>query len=161
MKHLLVPIDFSDTTAPVNAAVETIAKAFECTVHYLHVISSVADKDEWDLMRHAQSQFATRYSSEFGRLQAMASEMRERGCEADALILQGPVVQVILHEIERLRADFVIIGSHGHGALYEMLVGSVCEGVLRKATCPVIIVPGLKRVAARHTLQGMAYPPGM
>jgi len=152
VKHLLVPIDFSDTTTPVIAAVESIAKAFECAAHYLHVISSVSDKDEWDLMRHAQSQFSLRHPNEFGRIQAMASELRERGCEADALILQGPVVQVILHEIERLSADFVIIGSHGRGAMYDMLVGSVCEGVLRKATCPVIVVPGLKRAAARSTM---------
>ncbi|MEX2215936.1 MAG: universal stress protein [Phycisphaeraceae bacterium] len=160
MKHLLVPIDFSDTTAPIIQTVESIARAFDCTVHYLHVVPSVADKGEWDLMRHAQSQFSARYPNEFRRIQAMASELRERGCEADALILQGPVVPVILHEIERLNADFVIIGSHGHGALYDMLVGSVCEGVLRKATCPVIVVPGLARMAARAE-RGETHAPAM
>ena len=33
------------------------------------------------------------------------------------------------------------MGSHGHGAIYELLVGSVTEGVLRKARCPVLVVP--------------------
>jgi len=34
-----------------------------------------------------------------------------------------------------------VMGSHGHGMLHHLLVGSVTEGVLKKATCPVTIVP--------------------
>jgi nucleotide-binding universal stress UspA family protein len=37
-------------------------------------------------------------------------------------------------------ADFVIIGSHGHGAIARFLLGSVAQGVLRKAPCSVEIV---------------------
>jgi nucleotide-binding universal stress UspA family protein len=33
------------------------------------------------------------------------------------------------------------MGSHGHGALFEFLVGSVTNGVLKSAKCPVLVVP--------------------
>ncbi|MBW2274656.1 MAG: universal stress protein, partial [Deltaproteobacteria bacterium] len=48
----------------------------------------------------------------------------------------------ILAEAKRLAADMIVMGSHGHGALYRALLGSVSEGVLHKATCPLTIVPG-------------------
>ena len=147
MKQILVPIDFSDTTAPIIQTVETMAKGFDCAIHYLHVTPSVGNVDECDLQRHSQGLFAQNFPKEHGRITALAENLRQRGCEADAILLQGPVVKVILHEAERLNADFVIIGSHGHGALYDMLVGSVCEGVLRKSKCPVIVVPGSNRDA--------------
>jgi nucleotide-binding universal stress UspA family protein len=38
-----------------------------------------------------------------------------------------------------------MLGSHGHGALFHLLIGSVSEGVIRQASCPVIIVPAKMR----------------
>jgi len=35
----------------------------------------------------------------------------------------------------------IVMGSHGHGALYELLVGSITQGVLKAAKCPVVVVP--------------------
>lgn len=58
-----------------------------------------------------------------------------------ALLIQGPTVDKILEERERLEADLLVLGSHGHGALYHLLTGSVTEGVLKKAACPVLVVP--------------------
>ena len=34
----------------------------------------------------------------------------------------------------------IVVGSHGHGALYHLLLGSVSEGIIRKTTCPVLVV---------------------
>jgi nucleotide-binding universal stress UspA family protein len=39
-------------------------------------------------------------------------------------------------------AELIVLGSHGHTALAELLLGSVSRHVLRHAPCPVVIVPG-------------------
>jgi nucleotide-binding universal stress UspA family protein len=44
-------------------------------------------------------------------------------------------------------ADYVAMGSHGHTALYDLLVGSTTHGVLMRAKCPVVIVPAEAKVA--------------
>jgi nucleotide-binding universal stress UspA family protein len=38
------------------------------------------------------------------------------------------------------------MGSHGHGALYHLFVGSVTTAVLKEAPCPVLVVPSDRRL---------------
>ena len=38
-------------------------------------------------------------------------------------------------------ADYIVMGSHGHTPLYDLLVGTTTHGVLKNARCPVVIVP--------------------
>jgi nucleotide-binding universal stress UspA family protein len=46
-----------------------------------------------------------------------------------------------LDKVAKHEAGLVVVGSHGHGALYNLLVGSVAEGVIRHSTVPVVVVP--------------------
>ena len=46
---------------------------------------------------------------------------------------------------EAVGADLIVMGSHGHGALFEFLVGSATSGVLRAARVPVVVVPSGQR----------------
>jgi nucleotide-binding universal stress UspA family protein len=39
------------------------------------------------------------------------------------------------------QADLLVLGSHGHNHLYTAVVGSVTEGCIRNATCPVLVIP--------------------
>jgi Zn-dependent M28 family amino/carboxypeptidase len=45
---------------------------------------------------------------------------------------------------EKHDADFIVMGSHGHTAFYDLLVGSTTHGVLMRSKCPVVIVPAVK-----------------
>jgi nucleotide-binding universal stress UspA family protein len=60
---------------------------------------------------------------------------------ATPVLLQGPVVEIICETAQAIGADMIVLGSHGHTALYELLVGSVSEGVIRHARLPVTVVP--------------------
>ena len=75
------------------------------------------------------------------RLQALAARFSDSGVDATAMLVQGATAPKILEEVGRVNADWVIMGSHGHSAMYELLVGSVTEAVVRKAACPVLVVP--------------------
>ena len=61
--------------------------------------------------------------------------------DATALLIRGPTVDTTLKEAERLDANLVIVGSHGRGAVFDLLVGSYSSGILRKSTVPVLVVP--------------------
>jgi nucleotide-binding universal stress UspA family protein len=43
---------------------------------------------------------------------------------------------------KRQRADLIVMGTHGHGALAKIVLGSVAERVISQASCPVMTVRG-------------------
>jgi len=53
--------------------------------------------------------------------------------------MTNPIQQVL--EAEREGSDLIVMGSHGRSALYRRIMGSVSEGVMREAKCPVLIMP--------------------
>jgi nucleotide-binding universal stress UspA family protein len=75
----------------------------------------------------------------------LKGQLAAAGREAVALHIQGPTVDKILHEAQQQGAELIVMGSHGHGALYELLVGSVTQGVMKGASCPVVVVPAKKK----------------
>ena len=57
------------------------------------------------------------------------------------ILLEGDPVDKIIYEATRLEPRLIVVGSHGHGALHGLLMGSVSTGILRKTRCPVLVVP--------------------
>lgn len=91
--------------------------------------------------RSVREQRAEALRQEHRQLQDLAERVERGGIEAKALLVQGPTVETILERAERAEADLIVVGSHGHGKLYTTLLGSVSEGVVRNARCPVLLVP--------------------
>jgi len=81
------------------------------------------------------------YKIERQRLDDIKTGLLAGGSDATALHIQGPIVEKILHEAGEQQADLIVIGSHGHGAFYDLLVGSITHGVIKDAPCPVVVVP--------------------
>jgi nucleotide-binding universal stress UspA family protein len=51
-----------------------------------------------------------------------------------------PADEIVEMAVEE-RADLLVMGTHGRGAVKRALIGSVASGVARRATCPVLLVP--------------------
>jgi nucleotide-binding universal stress UspA family protein len=71
-----------------------------------------------------------------------AAQAEEAGVETRTVVLRGLPVEEICVAAERFNPRFLIVGSHGWGAVKRALFGSVSTGVLHHATCPVLVVRG-------------------
>jgi nucleotide-binding universal stress UspA family protein len=142
VQRLLAAVDFSAVSKDVVEAAETLAHALSAELTLIHVAAPDPDFVGYaagpETVREGR---ARELRTEHREIQAIAEGLRNRGISARALLIQGPAVEKILAEGQRLRADVIIIGSHGHGALYRALLGSVSEGVVRASQCPVLVVP--------------------
>ena len=140
MKTILVPVDFSDATAGVIETARNFATAFGSRVVLLHVSEPEPDFVGFEPGPMAVRQTVARdIRAEHRKIEAL-----KESCgisDVLALNIQGPAIEKILHEAETHGAELIVMGSHGHGAFYELLVGSVTGGVLKDANCPVIVVP--------------------
>jgi nucleotide-binding universal stress UspA family protein len=69
---------------------------------------------------------------------------REAGFEADGLAVaddvEVPVSETILKVARERDAQAIVLGAHGHGRAFEMILGSTTRDVVRHAPCPVLVV---------------------
>lgn len=56
--------------------------------------------------------------------------------------LSGPPAGEIVRFVREFACDLVVIGTHGRSGLGRLALGSVAEGVVRSAGCPVLVVRG-------------------
>jgi nucleotide-binding universal stress UspA family protein len=71
-----------------------------------------------------------------------AARAEEAGVETHSVVRRGFPVEAICSTAEKYDPRFLVIGSHGWGAMKRALFGSVSTGVLHRATCPVLVVRG-------------------
>lgn len=136
MKTIVLPVDFSSSTALLSEKTITLANAFASTVYLIHVVLPNEDCDASGVY-----EMCDEFDEEFQTMNGLANELREQGVETHALLLEGVAASVILSEARRLNADLIVMGSHGHGAVVGALMGDVSQSVTRDSFCPLLIVP--------------------
>ena len=142
MKKFLAAVDFSGVT---DAVVSTAAELARLQDGHLYLVHSTSPEPDFVGYEPGPEYIRDRAAAELhelhGQLHQLADGLRLPDDRVTALLVSGPPGEKLLQEQERLGVDMMVIGSHGHGALYKLLVGGVANEVLRKATCPVLVVP--------------------
>lgn len=146
MKNILVPIDLSPITDITVEFAARFAKGFGSKIWLVHVAAPDPDFVGFGTgPKYVRDQRADELKKEHARLHTLAEELRAKGLSAEALLVQGPTSATIIEEAEQLEADLIIMGSHGHGAIYKTFVGSVSQQVLGESTVPVLIIPAKRK----------------
>ena len=140
--NILVAVDFSDVSRGIVDLVRRLPQADRGKVFLLHVTEPDPEFVGWEAGPGVvRDQMAAHFQHQRREIESMAADLREAGRDVTAMVIQGPTVATILDEIERRGAGLVVVGSHGHGAAYDLLVGSISSGVIRKSPVPVLVVP--------------------
>ena len=144
---LLVAVDLSESTEIIVKKAKEIAMALSAKLWIIHNAEPEPDFVEFvaDPLT-ARKNLSRRFHAEHRQIQEIANRFRKSGLDATALLVHGPTVEYILKEALELDVDMIVVGSHGRGAMYKLLVGSVSEGVLHKSRCPVLVIPTHNRI---------------
>jgi nucleotide-binding universal stress UspA family protein len=140
IKSILVPIDFSPSSEKALAYAVVFARQFGATLTLLHVVESVATPD-----------FAKSFPlvMENDRVMTECQQHLERVLKdlqiepklvEKTLVRQGPSYHEIAEAARTLKADLIILSTHGYTGLKHALLGSTTERVVRHAPCPVLVV---------------------
>ena len=95
-------------------------------------------------------------------MDGLASPMRSEGVVAEVELVDGDPATVIPSATARLKADLLVLGSRGQGALKRLLLGSVADAVLRASQVPVLVVhpaDGQRPVRLATGLAGVDFSP--
>lgn len=142
IKTILVPTDFSDCAAAAVRYAKQLAEKFESAIHLLYVIP-----DSSLILPEAVVPAMTQLP-DVNELQIVAKEglkkvIDEFGLENYKPEFEsrfGSPAEQIIETAKDQKADLIVIGTHGRGAIAHFLLGSVAERVVRHATCPVLTV---------------------
>ncbi len=142
--EVLACIDFSNASGAVAEHAVRLARAFGGGIHLLHVAAGepeIAGYDKDSIATFTRDDRAAQLVDEHQRLREQAASLRAAGLEVQPLVVMGDTVEKILEAADRIDAAVVVIGSHGHGGLHHLLLGSVSEAIIRHSTRPVLVVP--------------------
>jgi nucleotide-binding universal stress UspA family protein len=139
--NILVPTDFSASSdQALDYAIELAAK-LDAKVNLLSVIGvptyGVAELGVGITAPMIDSLIADNQA-------ALDNVARTKPTVAQTLIRVGDARDVILQTAEELRADLIVMGTHGRRGISRALLGSVTEMVVRTSPVPVLTVRGHK-----------------
>lgn len=142
MKTILAPIDFSTATDGVIEAAVSLARSLQAKIVLLHIVEPPTLASDYGLaLESLHEAIALSEQSAARRL----AEIRQRVVAIfpalDTELRRGTPTGEILEAAQRHQVAYIVVGSHGHTAIYDLLVGTTTHGILRKAPCPVVIVP--------------------
>ncbi len=144
MKTILVAVDLSPATVRVCAAAADLARATGGRLVIFHAVPPIPQ------LMFGIDPFTTTQLEAHGRssrkaaahkLEALQRWFKKRGPDTKMALHEGPAADNILKSADRINPDYIVLGSHGHGAMYDLLLGSTAQLVIRKALCPVVLVP--------------------
>ena len=145
MKTIVVAVDFSNATAGVLKEAKLHAKSHHAQMRLIHVIEPEPSytaygftPNEFPALHEYQSEAKRRACD---KLYELAKEASVGAPDASAFVAEGSPLRCIEDYVKESKADLVVLGSHGHGAIASLLLGSVAEGMVRRAQVPTLVVP--------------------
>jgi nucleotide-binding universal stress UspA family protein len=144
VRDVLVAIDLSPASERVVEQAAIVARGLGGRMHLLHVAAeepTLAGYDKESLGTFTRSDRARQLLDEHEGLRAQAARLEADGLEVLPLLEMGATVECILGVADRVDAAVIAVGTHGHGAMHHLLLGSVSETLLKQSRRPVLVVP--------------------
>jgi universal stress protein A len=146
LQTLLVPVDYSDPSRLAVKHAVTLSRRFGAKLVLLFAWAApyadlaLAKRAE---TAHEQTLFDLVRRECEDAMDEFLHELRaqESDLAVSSLVVSGDPSKAIVEQAALLHADLIVMGTHGRGGAARWLLGSVAEAVLRRAECPVLVVP--------------------
>ena len=166
--RILCPVDFSEPSRHALDQAVAIARWHGASVTVLHVVPPLGA-----LAPALGAPLYPPIADSPGTLDDVRSELEAfvrteggAGVPVDVVVVIGTPATTIADWSESSEADLIVLGTHGRSGVERLLLGSVTERVLRRASCPVLTVPPRLpdavpsgAVLFRHILCGIDFSP--
>src|SRR5579884_4294741 len=141
MSHIVFATDFSDAARHAQESAVMLAKAYEATLHVVHVPESPL----W-LGSNAATIVYLEQAQKDGERQLadLEQQLARRGLtRVDVRQPIGMPSEQITKAAQEIGAELVVVGTRGRTDLETILLGSTAERVIKAAPCPVLAVPAI------------------
>ncbi len=137
-KKIVWATDGSEDADQALAVAKSLASEGAATLTIVHVVEKIATSGDTALGWYADEEQVQ------AKVDKIASELSKEGVTASVKMVThvGPQPAHEIAEVARQTgADLIVVGTHGHGAIPGIVLGSVTQRLLHFAPCPVLVVP--------------------
>jgi nucleotide-binding universal stress UspA family protein len=146
-KKILYATDYSEPSQYALPVAASLARDEQATLLIAHV-SELEEYPQGELF----DEDSTPSPQELEQLHAVKPEGPDVHCEYR--LIYGNPAEAIVRLAKQEGASMIVVGTHGRTGLTHLLAGSVAEELIRKSSCPVVVV---KKPAEQHdTFEGRA-----
>jgi len=142
-RRILMPVDGSRTAALGLEVAIRLAKSQKAALIILHVLDTRLTYGTEIVSPYLDEIIkALRVGGEKVLARAVA-KARASGLKPRSVLVDkfgSPVAHVIVAQAGKLRADLIVLGTHGRRGVRRLVMGSDAEGVVRRSPVPVLLV---------------------
>ena len=137
LRRILVPTDFSETSAAALRYACALARRFAARVYLLNVADYPGIGAEGD---YPIGIVETMQNAAHDRLRRLLTEQDVKDLQPDCATRIGLPAEEIVQYAHEHAIDLIVMGTHGREGVMRVVLGSVAETVVRRAPCPVLTV---------------------
>ena len=138
IKNVLYATDFSANSQPALGIAESLASAHDAGLLIVHVDNETPGLVFGDVGYGFVPEVDEIAHQQYQRL--LSVRPADEKIKVEHRFARGDAVAAIIRIAVREHADVIVLGTHGRTGVGRLLMGSVAEGVLRGAPCPVLTV---------------------
>ena len=152
IQKILVPVVFTDTSQHVVHQAAWLARRFHAEMILLHVVTPLSypagglESGHEITARDLHAHIVQRAQKDLD--QALQPELD--GIAVTRVLLRGDPAHEIVKRARDRNVDLIVMSTHGYGAFYRFLLGSVTAKVLHESHCPVWTGAHLEEAPARE-----------
>ena len=136
--NILIPVDFGEQSLVAIDQSYNIARMAQAEINLLHVIDN---SSLWSFFSNKEQDDVINRIKE--KMTELAKEIAEQsGLKVNFIIEKGNLMDVILEQSEKLKSEFIIVGTKSTQDFVDRVVGSNALRMIREAKCPVITIKG-------------------
>ncbi|MGE0447829.1 MAG: universal stress protein, partial [Vicinamibacterales bacterium] len=139
--HILCPVDFSAGSLDALSLAGSVARAHGARLTALHVRPLATPVPEIPPVGFDAPAVPDELHAVRQQLEQAARDRVGSGVDVDVAVTTGDPVDGILDCAQTRAIDLLVMGTHGTAGFRRLLLGSVTEKILRKASCAVLTVP--------------------
>jgi nucleotide-binding universal stress UspA family protein len=143
LKKILVAADFSEPSDAALAYGRELARTFAASLTVLHIVDNILTRAygaEGVVLVDQELQREIETSAQRQVDGLLFDEDRQALGAVGLVITSNSPSAAIVTYARDASVDLIVMGTHGRGAIAQLLMGSVAERVVRIAPCPVLTV---------------------
>lgn len=139
IKKIVAATDFSEAGERSLEFAATFANKFKAEIHLLNVVEPMPPGPWMGVVTASEIKKKT-FDECVAKIEKLKSAWSAYSFSVNGIVIEGEPFVKITKYADSIQADLVVLGTHGHGAVSNMLLGSVAENTVRYSNCPVLTV---------------------